>query len=444
MNIASEDGFQLRRATPADQAALARFQVAAHWRADAPEASAYLATYTRELFTRPHPLLDVADFLLLTTDADDEIVASVQLFRQTWHYAGIPLPVGQIEMVGTAAPYRRRGLARRLIQEAQAISTAQGDLVQVIGGNPNFYRQFGYEYALCVGDGQGSYCPTTTSTLPSTSDLTSFRVRPATSADLPFFVQADAQAGRRNLLYGPSDEALWAYELAGRSEENRFHCQLRVIETPAGEAVGYFAYRWSAGEPWLVLVAYEIVAPYAWLAVTPWLLDYLHTLGRQPTAVGRPAQHTDYGGCWFWLGTEHPAYHAIASRLTRPGQPTLFYVRVPDLVALVRHLAPALEQRLPDTAAANYSGALTLSFYRDGLCLRFVAGRITAVTPWQPGDQAADAAFPGLTFLPLLFGYRTLAQQEAAYPDCYAASDQARALLTALFPLHPSRIWTPY
>ena len=197
MNITNEDGFQLRRATPADQAALARFQVAAHWRADAPEASAYLATYTRELFTRPHPLLDVADFLLLATAADDEIVASVQLFRQTWHYAGIPLPVGQIEMVGTAAPYRRRGLARRLIQEAQAISTAQGDLVQVIGGNPNFYRQFGYEYALCVGDGQGSYCPTTTSTLPSTSDLTSFRVRPATSADLPFFVQADAQAGRR-------------------------------------------------------------------------------------------------------------------------------------------------------------------------------------------------------------------------------------------------------
>ena len=113
MNITNEAGFQLRRATPADQAALARFQVAAHWRADAPEASAYLATYTRELFTRPHPLLDVADFLLLATAADDEIVASVQLFRQTWHYAGIPLPVGQIEMVGTAAPYRRRGLARR-------------------------------------------------------------------------------------------------------------------------------------------------------------------------------------------------------------------------------------------------------------------------------------------------------------------------------------------
>jgi hypothetical protein len=49
-----------------------------------------------------------------------------------------------------------------------------------------------------------------------------------------------------------------------------------------------------------------------------------------------------------------------------------------------------------------------------------------------------------LTLLPLLFGYRTLAQQEAAYPDCYAASDQARALLTALFPARPSRIWTPY
>jgi len=444
MNSANEAEFRLRRATPADQEALARFQVAAHWRADAPDASAYLATYTRDLFTRPHPLIGVADFLLLTTAADDEIVASVQLFRQTWHYAGIPLPVGQIEMVGTAAPYRRRGLARRLIDEAHRLSTAQGDLVQVIGGNPNFYRQFGYEYALCVGDGRGSYCPTTSLTPPATPDRAPFQVRPATSADLPFFVQADAQAGRHNLLYGPRDGALWRYELDGRSEENRFHCQLRVIETPTGEPVGYFAYRWSAGEPWLVLVAYEIVPPYAWLAVSPWLLDYLHALGRQPTAPGRPPQHTDYGGCWFWLGTEHPAYHAIASRLTRPGQPTLFYVRLPDLAALVRQIAPALEQRLSDTVAANYSGELTISFYRDGLCLRFVAGQITEVTAWQPGDQAADAAFPGLTFLPLLFGYRTLAQQEAAYPDCYATSDRARALLTALFPLHPSRIWIPF
>jgi GNAT superfamily N-acetyltransferase len=439
-----DDGFRLRRATAADQAALARFQVAAHWRADAPEASAYLATYTHELFTRPHPLLGVADFLLLTTTADDEIVASAQLFRQTWHYAGIPLPVGQIEMVGTAAPYRRRGLARRLIHEAHQISTAQGDLVQVIGGNPNFYRQFGYEYALCVGDGRGSYCPAVSPNPPSTADLTPFRVRPATTADLPFLVRADAEAGRRNLLHCPRDGTLWRYELSGRSEENRFHYQVRVIETATSEAVGYFAYRWSAGEPWLVLVTYEIVAPYAWLTVTPWLLDYLHSLGQQSTAPGKSDQPADYGGCWLWLGTEHPAYHASPSRLTRSAQPTVFYVRVPDIAALLRHLAPVLEQRLPGTVAANYSGALTISFYHDGVCLRFVAGRITEVLSWQPADQAADAAFPGLTLLPLLFGYRTLAQQEAAYPDCYAASDQARALLTALFPARPSRIWTPY
>ena len=439
-----DDGLSLRHATPADQEALARFQVEAHRRADAPEASAYLATYTRDLFTRPHPLIGVDDFLVITETASDEIVASVQLFRQTWHYAGIPLPVGQIEMVGTSAPYRRRGLARRLIHEAQAISTAQGDLVQVIGGNPHFYRQFGYEYALCAGDGRGSYrVHPLPAPLPA-DDLPAFRVRPATLDDLPFLAYADAEAARRNLIYCPRQDALWRYELLGRSPENRFHCQLRVIETVTGEAAGYFAYRWSVGEPWLVVVAYEVVSPHAWLAVTPWLLDYLHALGQQATSPDKSAQSTDYGGCWLWLGTEHPAYQAIASRLTRTGQPTILYVRVPDVAALLRHIAPVLEQRLPGSVAANYSGELTLSFYGDGVCLRFVAGRLTDVVPWRPADQAADAAFPGLTFLPLLFGYRTLAQQEEAYPDCYAASDQARALLTALFPLHPSRIWTPF
>jgi len=51
------------------------------------------------------------------------------------------------------------------------------------------------------------------------------------------------------------------------------------------------------------------------------------------------------------------------------------------------------------------------------------------------------ASFPDLTFLQLLFGYRSLEELEYAFADCQVESDEARALLTALFPRQPSNVW---
>ncbi len=56
--------------------------------------------------------------------------------------------------------------------------------------------------------------------------------------------------------------------------------------------------------------------------------------------------------------------------------------------------------------------------------------------------EAGDAAFPDLTFLQLLFGFRSLDELRHAFPDCSVASDHARALLPVLFPKKPSHVWS--
>jgi hypothetical protein len=48
---------------------------------------------------------------------------------------------------------------------------------------------------------------------------------------------------------------------------------------------------------------------------------------------------------------------------------------------------------------------------------------------------------PGLTFLQLVVGYRTLAELRHAYADCMVNKDEARVLLEILFPKLPSRVW---
>lgn len=54
----------------------------------------------------------------------------------------------------------------------------------------------------------------------------------------------------------------------------------------------------------------------------------------------------------------------------------------------------------------------------------------------RPED--ADALFPELTFLQLLFGYRSYEELDAAFADCYAEKAEAAVLLNALFPKRPS------
>ena len=55
--------------------------------------------------------------------------------------------------------------------------------------------------------------------------------------------------------------------------------------------------------------------------------------------------------------------------------------------------------------------------------------------------RRAMAMFPGLSFLQLLFGFRSLEELEAAFPDCFVRTHEVRALLTALFPKQASDVW---
>ena len=93
---------------------------------------------------------------------------------------------------------------------------------------------------------------------------------------------------------------------------------------------------------------------------------------------------------------------------------------MPDLPAFLLHIAPSLEDRLARSIAPGYTGELKLSFYRQGLRLVFDAGRLATVETWRPRhEDQGSAAFPGLTFLQLLFGYRTLDELQAAFTDCW-------------------------
>jgi hypothetical protein len=433
------DGLVLRRGTLADAEALSSFNARLHGSPDGSKADERIGTWTRDLVERPHPTFSAADFTIVEDTGTGAIVSTCNLISQRWSYAGIPFGVGRPELVGTLADYRRKGLVRAQFDVLHQWSAERGEMVQAITGIPFYYRQFGYDMAVDLGGGRVGYRPH----MPKLKkeEAEPYHVRQATRDDLGFIAGLYARAQQRYLLSAERDEALWQYELDGRSPGNVSQRQLCVVETSEGEAVGYFAHPTSLWGPTQAATQYEVKPGIPWTSVTPTVLRYLWKLGEQYAADLE--QSDGLGAVALGLGAHHPVYATVQENvLPRVWEAYAWYIRVPDLPGFLRHVAPVLDERMAASPMAGYTGDFKISFYRDGVRLVFENGSLRDVEAWRPThEDGGKAAFPNLTFLQLLFGYRTFEEVHYAYVDAWAETDEARALLASLFPKQPSDIW---
>jgi len=430
------DGLILRRATPADVDALADFNAQIHRDRGMEEPNPRVRAWVQDLMSGAHPTFRPEDFTLVEDTRTGAVVSSLNLISQTWAYEGIPFKVGRPELVGTHPDYRRRGLVRAQFEAIHRLSAERGEVVQAITGIPNYYRQFGYEMTMTLGGGRIGH----KSHVPELKEDESepYRVRPATEDDLGFIAELYESIADRQPVHCPRDEARWCYELNGRSASSDSRRLLRVIESDTGDSVGFLTHSdwlWDK-QMWLSMV--ELKPGTSWLAVTPSVIRYLWTTGEAYAA--RDEKECQAFG--FGLGEEHPVYTAFASRLPEVRAPYAWYIRVADVVDFLRHVAPVLERRLAASDVEGYSGEIKVSFYRSGLLLKLEQGRLTEIADWSPEPSDwGNVAFPGLTFLHLLFGYRNCDELWHIFRDCWTDNSEVRSVMDRLFPKRPSCVW---
>jgi hypothetical protein len=441
-------GLILRRASREDGEAVAAFNSRVHHSSGGPfeqrEPHRGVAAFTRDLMIGDHPTCDVSDFTVIEDTTTGSIVSSACLIGQRFSYEEVELDAGLPELVGTHPDYRRRGLVREQFGVLHRWSEERGHLMQAIAGIPHFYRRFGYEMAVYMGAGRRVYVQD----LPGKPTIgnedqgspRSYHLRPAWASDARFLSDLDRRARGRYLLTSSRDEGLWRYEVARRDPESDESLEVRIVENAAGEPVGYVCHTRDLRDGTLEVDGYELANGISWLEVTPFVLRELAETGHKHASEGKKL-----ASLTFALGEHHPLYDAIPEpplyRLDRHGHYS-FYVRVPDLPGFLRHVAPVLERRLAASVAAGHTGELEVSFYGSGLRLELERGRLTKVEDWSPTvEERGDAAFPDLTFLQLLFGYRSLDELDRAFADCSPGKGDARVLLRALFPRRPSELW---
>ena len=392
----------------------------------------------RGLMSGRHPTVKASDFTLVEDTRTNKIVSSMCLISQMWAYRGIPFKFGRPEVVVTEPEYRRRGLVRKQFEVIHALSAAKGELMQGITGIPWYYRQFGYEMAMEIDGGRAI----AGIDLPKLKDGDSekYHLRPVVDDDHTFIRELYDCASCRQPFSTLRSEAEWNYELGGRSENDFAHWKWLIIETAAGDRLGYVQYYPWIEDNALYIVRIELKSGVGYLNLMPGMLGGLWKIAQAMPAYGND-KNKELKAINLELGRTHPAYHALLGNKIRVDEPYGLYIRVPDLVAFLRHIQPALEKNLVGTVAEGYNGELKLNYYRSGIQLKFNGGKITDISNWAPDSvEDGDARFPDLTFLQLLCGRRRFNELKTNFVDC-GGRDEAGVLLDCLFPPFTGNVW---
>ncbi len=427
-----DGGLVLRFATEADAERLALFNGQIHGGEYADHFDPMVAAWTRDFCSNTHPTCGPSNVTLVEEPQTHKIVSSMCLIPQTWTYAGVPFGAGRMEAVGTAPEYRRRGLVRAQFEVLHARSAALGHLVQGITGIPWYYRQFDYEYAMDLGGGRMVPFPN----IPALkeNETEQYRLRDWTAEDISFINTLYDRERARALVSCPRPDWLWQHLRSGYSEQSFENCPFQIIETLDGRSVGYLAPSREMGNYMYAINEVAVIAGQSLRAVMPSALRRLKVLAEAQAA----AQKKNVGILYFQLGREHPLYTAIPDLFGKVRPPYGWYIRVADMPGFLRHIAPALEARLAQSVVAGYGGELKISTYDDGMRLVFEAGKLAAIEEWCAGaEEWGDAAFPGLSLVQLVFGYRSLSELRIFYPDCITP-DAMAVMLDVLFPKQPS------
>lgn len=405
------------------------------------------------------------------------IVACVSIHRVRAFYGSVDLFFGKPELIATDPEYRNQGFVRKLLLEMiHPESEARGDVLQFIPGIPHFYRQFGYEYAMC------SYSPgkiEDVGKLPALAKDTTepFTLRKATLKDIPFLVSMSTKERvdphtEVGLYYSPEYWQWTVHDIHEVAVDKRYDggrdTQI-VVDVATGEDVGFTVVSHMFGMK-LEALALKKEKVFIQEALHPILRGLIANekkrLEIKKAAETNPeeAEKIKTQGFHLLVGLPqaHPVCQLLESTLTAPGKlPGFrFYTRIVDYAQFIKTVQPELEKRLANSPMAGTTGRLQLDFYRivqgnnaKGLEIVLEKGKIVEACHWaKPSDEKKvedflknqkegkakvktfEAGFAPLTFTNLVTGERSLEELQLSYGENMCGSEETRMLLNSLFP----------
>ena len=395
--------------------------------------------WTADLISDAHPTTSLDDFwVVVDPSKNDQIVSAVLYVPQVWRMEDIEIPTGRVELVATNKDYRRRGLVRELINAAHQRGDELGHMMQGITGISHYYRRFGY--AMAVDLGSDTFLPISSIPKLKKDQKQRYTLRPATNSDIPNLLAWESYEYRDCNLTVKHDETIWDYEINHRTIETPMHIQVYIIANDNNEDVGFVVLHMDHYYPRVSIHQYIVGEESSYLDTYD---DVLREIKRVSDAYYADSEADKHPVRLVFENGVSPAIKALVYKtdggLIRDRN-YAWYIRVPDIPALMKHIAPVLARRLAVSGANRYTGEFKISFHTlEGLKMTFKNGELTDAVIEDMAQYVGDTALPFDTFLNVLFGHRTWEELNYALPDIYA-NRKAHILLNALFPKMRSQV----
>jgi GNAT superfamily N-acetyltransferase len=383
-----------------------------------------VGTMTESLFLY-HPATRGRDLFFVKDEERNRVVSSLCLIPWTWRFESVEIPVGELGIVGTSEPYRRRGLIRLQVDAFKDRLRERGCLLSQIQGIPHFYRQFGYEYALPLEGGlrlELRHVPA--------SPEPSLAFRLATSDDVPILRRLYDEAAQDLGIHTARGEGTWRY-LQLRTDGTAMERERWIIQAPGEQVLGYVSVpRYHFGEELTVDEASRLSFEAA-LAALQHLKELAVEREKPGIRLNLPVN------CTLARLGRALAGHDLGTYA--------WQIHVPDLAALLQALGPVLESRIADSPFAGLTQDVRIDLYRETLALRFEAGQLSQDIKRERGVSKGDVILrcPPLQCIPLILGYRTWQDLHSTHPDVNAPPTW-RLLVDTLFPKLISFLYSPY
>jgi hypothetical protein len=379
------------------------------------------ARITQALFLH-HPKTELSDLFFVVHVPSQEVVSSLCLIPWTWCFDGAEIAAGEMGIVGTLEPFRRRGLVRAQVRHFRRRMSERRCLVSHIQGIPYFYRQFGYEYALPLEGGLRLELRD----IPPEEEK-GFVFQRAALADLPALRRLYDEAAADLSIYAPREDEAWRYLLA-HGQGSDTECERWLVRSPEGDTQGYF------GVPLHHFGEELVVAETSRLSVDG-AMAVLRRVSLLARERGQP-------GIRLNLPESCTLMRLARSLGARDLGRYAWQVNIPDRAQLLRALAPVLERRVAQSALAGLTREVRLSLYEETLCARFESGRLQDLTREDP-NGAETIRMPPAQFVPLVLGHRSREELQAQHPDVSVAPSE-RMVLDVLFPRVEAFLYLPY
>lgn len=355
-----------------------------------------------------------SDSFVVANKSSNQIVSFLCLKRCVCVLQGVKLQAGQMEMVGTLADHRHRGLIRALNAAFEDRVTEYGLDLLVIAGIPYFYRTFGYEYAVPLGGNLA--VPAEAIPALKKGEKEPAHIERVTEQTFPVYLECRQKRNSYLDLYREVNPEEYQYYSAGKLGEA---CALEHYLVKQGNRpVGSF----NLTVAWGNLEIREL-----------WLEDVNHlpSVLRFAKMVAQKRE--------LPLHVEPPSREALVPYLERISgstftKPYCWYTRIPSIKKFLETITPALEARIANSEFRGLTDTLRLSCYREGFTIAFRDGRISEIKA-VPRQELKDmhVAVPPLVVNQLLLGYRSFPELAQIYPDVLANALKV-PIVTVLFP----------